>query len=30
MKIVVLKSPKFLRGILKLVFKIKKDDEVNT
>ena len=30
MKIVVFKSPKILRGILKLVFKIKKDDEVNT
>ncbi len=26
MKVVVLKSPKFLRGILRLAFKIKKED----
>ncbi|WP_373889744.1 stage V sporulation protein SpoVM [Paludicola sp. MB14-C6] len=27
MKIVVIKSPKFLSGFLRLIFKMKKDDE---
>ena len=30
MKIVVMKSPKILSGILRLIFKIKKEQEINT
>lgn len=30
MKIVVMKSPKILSGILRVIFKIKKDNDVNT
>lgn len=30
MKIVVFKSPKFLSGILRAIFKMKKDTEFNT
>jgi len=27
MKVVVVRSPKFLRGILRVIFRIKKDEE---
>ena len=30
MKIVVIKSPKFLSGILRAIFKIKKENDINT
>ena len=30
MKIVLVKSPKFLSGILRAIFKIKKETEINT
>ncbi len=28
MKVVMLESPKFLKGILRLIFKIKKQDDI--